>query len=394
MLVVRLASRGDGITADGRHVSGAAPGDRVAPDGAVLPGPHRAVPPCRHFGRCGACQLQHCDEDALAAFVTDRVKSAAERASLAVPPLLPTHLSPPRSRRVATVHAQGGRHLLLGFKENRSHAVVDLRECHVLRPDLFALLDPLRALLRRTAPRGACSVRLTATDGGVDVLISGGVSDHAEARSGLLDFARTHALARLSVDRGLGAEVAWQPHPVSVTLAGVRVTLPPGAFLQPTTDGERILQDDVRQAAGGARRAVDLFSGLGTLGLPLTGSGIRVHAFEGDRAAWQAGREALHAAANGSTASHRDLFRSPVSAAELAGVDFAVLDPPRAGARQQVEQLAASAVPKIAYVSCNPASWAADAARLATGGYRLAALRAVGQFRWSTHVELFSLFTR
>ena len=71
-----------------------------------------------------------------------------------------------------------------------------------------------------------------------------------------------------------------------------------------------------------------------------------------------------------------------------------VLDPPRAGAREQVAQMALSAVPRIAYISCNPASWARDAKVLVEAGYRLAEVRPVGQFRWSTHVELASLFVR
>jgi 23S rRNA (uracil1939-C5)-methyltransferase len=79
---------------------------------------------------------------------------------------------------------------------------------------------------------------------------------------------------------------------------------------------------------------------------------------------------------------------------ELGGFDGIVLDPPRAGAREQVVQLAAADVPRIAYISCNPSSWARDGRMLADAGYRLAELRPVGQFRWSTHVELASLFVR
>ena len=71
-----------------------------------------------------------------------------------------------------------------------------------------------------------------------------------------------------------------------------------------------------------------------------------------------------------------------------------ILDPPRAGAREQVARLAESTVARIAYVSCNPSSWARDAATLVAGGYRLREVRPVGQFRWSTHVELASLFVR
>ena len=92
--------------------------------------------------------------------------------------------------------------------------------------------------------------------------------------------------------------------------------------------------------------------------------------------------------------ARRDLFRNPLRAEELRGFDGVVLDPPRAGAREQVLQLASSQVPRIAYVSCNSSSWARDGRILADAGYRLAELRPVGQFRWSTHVELASLFVR
>ena len=79
---------------------------------------------------------------------------------------------------------------------------------------------------------------------------------------------------------------------------------------------------------------------------------------------------------------------------ELRGFDGVMLDPPRAGAREQVAQIAESGVGRVVYVSCNPSSWARDAAMLMEAGYRLAELRPVGQFRWSTHVELASLFVR
>ena len=76
--IVRIAAKGDGVTADGRHVPYAAPGDTLMPDGSLAPGPHHAVPPCRHFGTCGGCQLQHCDERSIARYVGERVAFAAQ----------------------------------------------------------------------------------------------------------------------------------------------------------------------------------------------------------------------------------------------------------------------------------------------------------------------------
>ena len=93
-------------------------------------------------------------------------------------------------------------------------------------------------------------------------------------------------------------------------------------------------------------------------------------------------------------AVHRDLFRNPLQKAELDRFAAVLLDPPRAGAREQVLHLAQSVVPRVVYISCNPASWAKDAMTLIEAGYRLAGLVPVGQFRWSTHVELASLFVR
>jgi 23S rRNA (uracil1939-C5)-methyltransferase len=92
-------------------------------------------------------------------------------------------------------------------------------------------------------------------------------------------------------------------------------------------------------------------------------------------------------------AEHRDLYRRPFMADELSGLDAVVLDPPRSGAEAQVAELARSAVRRIAYVSCNPATFARDAEVLVSGGYQLDWLRPVGQFRWSTHVELAACFT-
>ena len=103
---------------------------------------------------------------------------------------------------------------------------------------------------------------------------------------------------------------------------------------------------------------------------------------------------ALKAAAKAVFVDHRDLYRRPLDVQELGRFEAVVLDPPRAGAKEQVALLAASSVPRIAYVSCNPATFARDAATLAAGGHGLDWVKPVGQFRWSTHVELASRFSR
>lgn len=392
--IVRVAAKGDGVTASGRHVALAAPGDLLQPDGTLQPGPHHAAPPCRHFGRCGACQLQHLDEQALAGFVHDRVLNAAAGQGLEPEHLAPVHLSPPNTRRRATLRAiNGGGRPVIGFNEVGSHRVFDMRECHVLAPELFALVEPLRRALASRRGKYALTIELTLADQGVDCAIAGLTVDGLEQTEALLDFCREQGLARLTLDRGFGPEAFWEPEPVTVALAGVAVDLTPGAFLQATVDGEEALVSAARQWLEGCGHVADLFAGLGTFTFALARSS-KVLAAEASRDTHLACRSAAHRAGLPVEAVHRDLFRNPLRGDELRRFDGVVLDPPRAGAREQVAQLATSGVPRIVYVSCNPSSWARDGRILADAGYRLAELRPVGQFRWSTHVELASLFTR
>lgn len=392
--IIRIAAKGDGVTADGRHAAGAAPGDVLMADGAVQPGPHHAAPVCRHFVKCGGCQLQHVDDPALADFVRDRVVLAAEGQGVVAGKVATTHLSPPRSRRRATLHAVGGGvRPLIGFREAGSHKVIDLAECHVLRPELFALVAPLRAMLGRRRGRCAIDIELVLTDQGVDCGVRNLPVEGLEETETVLAFASDNGLARLTLDMGYGPEPMWEPQPVTVTLGGVATALPPGAFLQATEDGEAALTAAACEWLGGCASVADLFSGLGTFAFAL-GKDTKVTAVEAARDAHLACRQAARRSGRQVEAVHRDLFRDPLRADELARFDGVLLDPPRAGARDQIAQIAASSAACVAYISCNPASWARDAKTLVEAGFRLEELRPVGQFRWSTHVELASLFLR
>ena len=392
--ILRIAAKGDGVTASGRYAAGAAPGDMLLPDGTLEPGPHRAVPPCRHFGKCGGCQLQHVDEEALTRFVFERVAHAAHGQGLEPARVAAAHLSPPESRRRASLYAMmsGGR-MLLGYREARSHRVVDLAECPVLLPELAALLAPIRRLLARIGGRIAADIELARVDQGVDLAIRGLTVEGLAATEGMLDFAREQGLARLVLDQGYGPEALWEPEPVTVTLSGVTVGFPASAFLQATADGEAALVGAAREWLAGSATVADLFSGLGTFSFALAGP-AKVLAAEAARDAHLACKMAAARAQKPVHALHRDLFRNPLQADELNRFAAVLLDPPRAGAREQIARIAESTVGRVVYISCNPASWARDAAALIGAGYRLEEVRPVGQFRWSTHVELASLFVR
>jgi 23S rRNA (uracil1939-C5)-methyltransferase len=394
-LIVRIAARGDGVTADGRHFALSAPGDRIAQDGRILPGLHHADPPCRHFPTCGGCELQHIDDPSYADFVTARVVGALRGQGVEPGEILPAHISPPHARRRASLRAsRQGRKVIIGFAESGSHALVDLSMCSILDPRLFALIAPLRTLCLSILPdRRAAHVRMSLTDQGIDLLLEGVSVEGLAADEALLSFAQDHALARLTIDEGDGPQTRWEPEPVTISFGGVAVNFPPYSFLQATPDGEAALLGDVQSALPAEGAVADLFCGLGTFALAI-GRKRPVYAAEAARDLVLSLKSAGNRAQRRMVADHRDLFRRPLTPEEANRFAAVVIDPPRAGAKEQVLQLAASTVPVITYVSCNPGSFARDAAHLIAGGYRLESVRPVGQFRWSTHVELVGIFRR
>ena len=408
--IIRIAAKGDGVTASGRFAWGAAPGDRLLEDGTLEWGPHHVAPLCKHFGRCGGCQLQQLDEESLAAFVESRVANASASQELGAERFTAPHLSPPGTRRRAALRAEssGGR-VVIGYREAASHRLVELAECAVLVPQFVDLLPHVRKLLiqigQAAASKGkgkrqqgpgkmAADIELTLADQGVDLGIKGLTAEGLVITEAMIDFAKLHGLARLTLDQGYGAETIWEPEPVTVTLSGIAVPLPPGSFLQATADGEEALVGAAREWLAGVPSVADLFAGLGTFAFGLAVPGTKVLAVEAARDAHLACKSAAAVSQRPVFAMHRDLFRNPLLPDELNKFAAVVLDPPRAGAREQVERLADSKVSRIVYVSCNPSSWSRDAALLIDAGYVLKEVRPVGQFRWSTHVELASLFVR
>jgi 23S rRNA (uracil1939-C5)-methyltransferase len=397
-LILRIAARGDGVTGDGRHVPMSAPGDRLLPDGGLVLGPHHVEPVCRHVPECGGCQLQHLSDAAYAAYVRDRVAGALVGQGVSAGEIADPHVSPPGARRRASLRVlRLGKSIQIGFSTQGSHRIVDMRECAVLHPALFALIAPLRALFAAQLGRErAGGIDLALADQGVEAVLSGIAPEGLAATEALLGFARDQRLARLMLDGEDGPMTLWEPDPVTVTFGALAVAYPPRGFLQATADGEAALVAEARRGLGEAKMVADLFAGLGTFALSVANDvpGRKIYAAE-------AARDHLLALQGGGNrlpgrifAEHRDLFRRPLTAKELARFEAVILDPPRAGAREQVSELAGAAVPRLVYVSCNPASFARDARTLCEGGWRLERVKPVGQFRWSTHVELVATFGR
>jgi 23S rRNA (uracil1939-C5)-methyltransferase len=398
--IVRLGHAGDGVTGDGLFVPGTVPGDivRVYREGErgrlvelIERGPARIAAPCRHFGTCGGCALQHVSHASYLAFKRDLILTALKQRGFADVGVDEIRAVPPGTRRRANFKAQRrGEAVALGFYEAGSRVLVDLEECPILALELARLMPRLRTQLENILRTNeTVELLATATDSGIDLTLSLRRKREPGILMALSLLASTLKLARLSWN-GEDVAVAEQP---ALRVGRFTVNLPPGAFLQPTKEGERLLQQLVVEAAAGARQVADLFCGCGTLALALAETHA-VHAVdsiapqvEALLAAGRAGRARV-------TGETRDLFRRPLLAPELDRFDAVVLDPPRPGAAAQAKALAASRVPKVLYVSCNAASFARDARLLVDGGYRLLQVTPIDQFLWSPHVELFARFSR
>lgn len=396
--IERLGHRGDGIAPGPVFVPGALPGevvegevlgDMMAAPKIVTPSSDRVAPPCRHAKSCGGCQLQHASDAFVTGWKEDVVRRALEAQGLSAP-MRPTVTSPTRSRRRASFSARRTKKgALAGFHQKSSDVIVAVPDCQLVTPALAAALPVVERLAVVGASRkGELSVLVTESLSGLDVAATGGKPIDDTLRSELASIAQAEGLARLAWDDDVLTFLP--PHQ---KFGSALVVPPPGAFLQATEAGQAALLAAVQEAMSGATYIADLFAGCGTFALPLAEK-ARVHAVEGDTAMIRALDKGWRQAQGLRYVTHavRDLFRNPLLPDELSRFDGVVIDPPRAGAEAQVAELACGQVPRIVHVSCNPVSFARDAARLAAAGYRLDWLQVVDQFRWSTHVELVAAF--
>lgn len=400
IVIERLGRQGDGL-AEGVRAPFTLPQERVRGDvtDGLMPAPEiitpsseRIAPVCPHFGRCGGCALQHASDAFLAAWKSETVTRALAAHGLSAP-MRPIAISPPQSRRRAVFAGRRTRKTVtVGFHGRRSEEVVGVTVCHLVRPEILAGLPAFEALAGIAASRSA-PVRIGATAGpaGLDVDLRDAKPADAAVAARAAFIAEEHDLARLSWN----GDVLALRRPPFRRFGPARVAPPPGAFLQATAEGEEALTRFAREAIGSARRVIDLFSGCGTFSLPFA-TDAEVHAVESDAAmlaaldaGWR-GADGLHRV----TTERRDLFRRPVLAMELDRFDAISLDPPRAGAEAQTREIARSSVGCVSYVSCDPATFARDAAVLVAAGFALDRLLPVDQFRWSGHVELAAAFSR
>ena len=409
--IQEIGAKGDGVAAHNGQtifVPYTAPRDRVliqaqGDKGHVLDliaaGPDRAVAPCPHYGRCGGCGLQHVNQQFYRQWKVSCLQNALEAFDLGEAVIEPlVAIDPATRRRVQFYVRRDGDDCTIGFHERRSHRIASINACLVLHPKLNHKIPALKTFVQAMPEAWqAFSLSVTLCDNGLDVSMR---AKHALAYpnpmsvSRLGEVMRAMGIVRLTVD---GEPVLSLAPPV-VSCDGIKVSPPPGGFLQASIDGQASLIRIVRSAVQHSRRIADLFSGCGTFSLPLARD-ANVVAMDSDEPAISALREAAGLAQSTAgiapiNAVVRNLFQRPLGEDELKAFDAIVIDPPRAGAIQQMRELAKSNAETIVSVSCNPKTFARDARILVDGGYQLERITPIDQFVYSSHLEMVGVFRK
>jgi len=355
----------------------------------IKPGPDRAEAPCIYFADCGGCGLQQLSENAYREFKRKMAQDALSHAGFG-DTKIETVFLPAAARRRVEFKWNGS---ALAYYASRSRNMVPVENCLILEPALAKLMTPLSQALKKFS--NIKTVSLTLSDSGVDMLL--GLSDnHRPDKTAFEALAESLNLVRIGIVSENGEYTsAVKRKPVTMDFGGYEVALPPGAFLQASREGQKLLTDAVLAGVGDAKRVVDLFSGIGTYSFPLSKSAV-THAVEHDLPMVQSFKKNIKtlALAERLSVEERDLFRSPLMVKELERFDAAVINPPRIGAREQTKQIAASHLSRVVMVSCNPATFARDAKALREAGFTLASAQAVDQFVYSPHLEIVAVFTR
>ena len=377
--------------------------DEAVAEQVLEASPERVVPRCPHVGVCGGCVLQHLDPVAQIERKQGVLLENLRRIGKVAPErvLAPLTASPwgyRRRARLSVRYVGKKQRTLVGFRERGGRFVADLQECHVLVEPVGLRIAELAALVDRLeARRDIAQIEIAAGDD-VSVLVMRnlqplGAADRQvlaafEARTGLRIVLQPGGLDSLE-------PLAGDMPRLSTTVDGdLELMFTPNNFVQVNAAINQQMIDlalDLLELAP-AHRVLDLFCGLGNFTLPIARRVARVDGVEGDAALVQLARD--NAGRNGidNAAFRVEDLTGPV---ELGRYDRVLIDPPRSGARDVLEQVAATGAQRLVYVSCHPGTLARDAGVLVTDlGFRLIAAGAMDMFPHTAHVESIAVFDR
>ncbi|MFE8072370.1 23S rRNA (uracil(1939)-C(5))-methyltransferase RlmD [Marinobacteraceae bacterium S3BR75-40.1] len=385
--------------------------DELKAEEVMITSPQRVEPPCPHANLCGGCSLQHLEGEAQI-----RLKEATLKEQFAhfggiepehwEAPMVADTLGYRRKARLGVRYVKARDEVLVGFREKRNSFITDIRSCAVLDPRVGERIVPLRQLIRELSIFDAIPQVEVACGDDTAALVFRHMAPFNDADiEKLCTFGQEHDLQIYLQPKGPNTiHRLWpesdEPERLAYALDGGQLSMAfhPSDFTQVNAGiNERMVNRAMAWLDLNENdRVLDLFCGLGNFTLPLARRAGEVVGVEGDESMVVRGREnakrngIAHARFHG--ANLQADFTAESWAAE--GFNKILIDPPRSGALDVVQNLARFGADRIVYVSCNPATLARDAGELVAQGYRLVRAGVMDMFPHTTHVESMALFEK
>ena len=377
--------------------------------------PERVTPPCEYASICGGCSLQHFEASAQLRFkeavLHEKIQHVTGRDDyLHLPAVTGPTLGYRRKARLAVRHVAKKEQVLVGFREKRSSFITHMSHCQILHPRVGELLPALSALVAqlqgyRQIPQIEVAVGDSVADANDLALVMRHLQPLSAADRGILaDFAREHSLD-MYLQSG-GPDTVHRHYPQG-GVERLHYLLPdydldmafhPMDFTQVNADINRSMLQRALELLQlqDSDRVLDLFCGLGNFTLPMARYSAWVCGVEGSDEMVLRGNGNAQANGVSNVEFHRADLTLPIADKPWMTHSYnkVLLDPPRSGAMEVIDNLLALAPERIVYISCNPATLARDTGLLEAGGYRLQAAGVLDMFPQTTHVESIALFTR
>jgi 23S rRNA (uracil1939-C5)-methyltransferase len=358
--------------------------------------PRRINAPCKYFGTCGGCALQHLSESDYLEFKLSKITRYFPLLGISsdiLKPLISIGVGKRRRTRLSAIKKRGS--LFLGFRRYHSNQVINIDSCPLLTPDLSKLIVPLKEyLFEMMIENQKIELCITEADNGIDLMLENAeislTIDHSK-------FCLEHNIIRLQN----GKEILYIQQTPYILFDEVPVEIEANGFLQSSKEADERLKEQIFAILSkyflmkpSYQAGIDFFCGRGAYSIPLSNY-FKIAAFDSDQRAIDDLTKSVYDYSLRIVPKCRDLFINPLIGKELRGYDFAIINPPRAGAEAQINEIASSAIIKfIIYVSCNPESFFADAKILLSAGYELLEITPIDQFHWNAHLEIVAVFNK
>lgn len=344
---------------------------------------------CSSYPECGGCTLLELNAEEELAWKQNFIENLLKLHEI------PAHLGesfqvPLHSRRRASLSAKRTKKTIqVGFMAEKSHNIVPINECLIVKSEILDFLPFIEQIGKIVLSRSQIGkFHITQCENGFDLELENCKPIDRQARASIALAAQGYAIRRITQND----ETIYFDEAPYVLMANLPIHIPPHGFLQASAEAEDYMRSMVNKILSPSKNIADLFSGIGTMGY---GSQAAIAAYEGDKKLHNIHKENINRnQIHNMKAYNRDLFTNPLTEKELNAYDGIIIDPPRAGAQSQFQEIANASIKNIAAISCEPKTFMRDAKILINSGYQIKRLQIIDQFRYSQHIELFAHFQK